>query len=154
MSPGPKPSCEVVARVYAPDLEKDLYAQELELRFRVLREPLGMTRADVPFAREGEWVHFVATGGGEVVGCVLMSREGSTVVQLRQMAVDTSKQLGGVGRVLVDALEQHARAAGYARVTMHAREVAVGFYEKLGYAIVGDRFTEVGIPHFVMEKDL
>ena len=37
---------------------------------------------------------------------------------------------------------------------MHARETAVGFYEKLGYKVVGDKFTEVTIPHYVMEKKL
>jgi predicted GNAT family N-acyltransferase len=37
---------------------------------------------------------------------------------------------------------------------MHARESAVGFYEKLGYQINSDVFNEVNIPHYVMEKRL
>jgi predicted GNAT family N-acyltransferase len=37
---------------------------------------------------------------------------------------------------------------------MHARKSAVGFYEKLGYKIVGDEFEEVTIPHFEMQKTL
>jgi predicted GNAT family N-acyltransferase len=37
---------------------------------------------------------------------------------------------------------------------MHARKDAIGFYEKQGYKISGDEFTEVTIPHFVMEKKL
>ncbi|MEO8175011.1 MAG: GNAT family N-acetyltransferase [Sediminibacterium sp.] len=37
---------------------------------------------------------------------------------------------------------------------MHARESAVGFYEKHGYKVVGDEFVEVTIPHFIMEKEL
>ncbi|MFO0619628.1 MAG: GNAT family N-acetyltransferase [Polyangiaceae bacterium] len=145
----------VVARSYVPNAEPAAYEAELELRYRVLREPLGMTRADVPFAAEFTWAHFIAETEAEgVIGCVLSSREGEHLVQLRQMAVRTDLRTGGIGRLLVDALEQHARGTGARRVTMHAREVAVGFYAKLGYAIVGDRFTEVGIPHFVMEKDL
>ena len=39
-------------------------------------------------------------------------------------------------------------------MTMHARETAVPFYERLGYATVGARFEEVTIPHFKMEKRL
>lgn len=161
-SPGPEApraaSLGVVARLFDPIAEPETYADELELRFRVLREPLGMTRADVKFARELEWVHFVAhaavDGVSTVVGCVLSSREAPDVVQLRQMAVAPNLQMGGVGRRLVECLELHARAAGMRLVTMHAREVAVGFYEKLGYEIVGERFVEVGIPHFVMQKSL
>jgi predicted GNAT family N-acyltransferase len=37
---------------------------------------------------------------------------------------------------------------------MHAREVAVGFYRKCGYAVQGEPFLEVTIPHFHMEKKL
>ncbi|MEJ7682070.1 MAG: GNAT family N-acetyltransferase [Segetibacter sp.] len=37
---------------------------------------------------------------------------------------------------------------------MHARKSAVGFYEKLGYKIVGDEFLELNIPHYIMEKQL
>lgn len=150
---------EVEVRAYVPSEEPETYAAELELRFEVLRAPLGMTRADVPFAKEHAWRHFIATvrdGGGAplVVGCVLSSREGDALVQLRQMAVRADRQMGGVGRLLVELLEASARADGVSRVTMHAREVAVGFYEKLGYAAVGDRFVEVGVPHVVMEKDV
>jgi predicted GNAT family N-acyltransferase len=29
-----------------------------------------------------------------------------------------------------------------------------GFYEKLGYAVTGDEFMEVTIPHYIMEKAL
>lgn len=156
--PRPGGALDVTARPFAPDDEPETYADELELRFRVLREPLGMTRAEVKFERELAWTHFVAhariDGGRALVGCVLSSREGADVVQLRQMAVSPALQLGGVGRLLVEVLEARAREEGIRVVTMHAREVAVGFYEKLGYAIVGDRFVEVGVPHFVMQKEL
>jgi predicted GNAT family N-acyltransferase len=37
---------------------------------------------------------------------------------------------------------------------MHARKTAKGFYEKLGYAVTGDEFMEVTIPHYIMEKAL
>jgi predicted GNAT family N-acyltransferase len=37
---------------------------------------------------------------------------------------------------------------------MHARKTVMGFYEKLGYKVVGDEFTEVTIGHYTMEKDL
>jgi hypothetical protein len=37
---------------------------------------------------------------------------------------------------------------------LDARETAVGFYKKLGYAIGGDEFIEVTVPHFRMVKRL
>jgi predicted GNAT family N-acyltransferase len=37
---------------------------------------------------------------------------------------------------------------------MNARKNALGFYDKLGYKVVGDEFLEVTLPHFTMEKEL
>jgi predicted GNAT family N-acyltransferase len=37
---------------------------------------------------------------------------------------------------------------------MHARNNALGFYEKVGYKVKGEPFIEVTIQHFVMEKEL
>ena len=72
--------------------------------------------------------------------------------RLRAMAVDT--QTRGVGRLLVARLEQEARARGIARIELHARGTARGFYAKLGYVEEGAIFTEVTIPHIAMWKML
>jgi predicted GNAT family N-acyltransferase len=37
---------------------------------------------------------------------------------------------------------------------MHARKDAQGFYEKMGYKVSGGEFSEITIPHLVMEKKL
>jgi predicted GNAT family N-acyltransferase len=37
---------------------------------------------------------------------------------------------------------------------MHARDTAIGFYEKFGYKVMGDEFIEVNVPHHVMVKPL
>lgn len=50
--------------------------------------------------------------------------------------------------------EREILKRGYARIYLHAREYAVGFYEKLGYECFGEPFTEVGIPHRHMQKFL
>ncbi len=144
----------VVAAVPGP-----LHDAALELRYRVLRAPLGMTRAQVRVAGEERWLHLVAldpAAGGEVVGCVSLdlAGDGPGEGRLRQMAVDPRLQRRGVGRALVDALEREARARGLARVTLHAREAARAFYEAAGYAAFGAPFTEVGLPHRHMAKAL
>ena len=55
---------------------------------------------------------------------------------------------------MMNFAELVSRDKGYKKLIMNARETAVGFYEKLGYKPVGDKFTEVTIPHYVMEKQL
>ena len=77
-----------------------------------------------------------------------------STVQLRQMAVTSGLQGKGIGSVLMQFAENISRDRGYKKLIMHARKTAVGFYEKLGYQKKGDEFSEVTLPHFVMEKNL
>ena len=55
---------------------------------------------------------------------------------------------------MMNDLEANLRARGFTRFVLHERVSAVGFYEKLGYSIVGGEFVEVAIPHQKMEKIL
>ncbi len=131
-----------------------LYKHELELRFQILRKPLGHDRDAVRFAFEDESLHVVAVAGGQVVGCVLFAPDGNGGGRLLQMAVSNLFQGQGLGRALVEHLEEVLRQRGYLRVEMHARQSALGFYEQLGYRCVGEPFEEVGLPHRIMEKEL
>jgi predicted N-acetyltransferase YhbS len=127
---------------------------ERELRFRVLREPLGFTRADVLVDGEDESMHLVALDEGRVVGCVMLTPKSRTLGKLRQMAIDPSRQGTGLGRTLVVHLENELRTRGYEEIVLSARAHAIGFYEKLGYVVEGDFFLEVRLRHRLMRKRL
>ncbi len=73
---------------------------------------------------------------------------------MRQVAVVTDLRGRGIGKALVEHAEALAQSLGYRRTILHARETAVPFYEKLGYAKVGEGFVEVTIPHWAMGKPL
>jgi predicted GNAT family N-acyltransferase len=128
-----------------------LYASEVDLRYRVLREPLGMRRDQVGFEGEATALHVVATEDSRVIGCVLFDfRSG----RLRAMAVEPTLQRSGVGRLLVRRLEEEVSRRRIEEIRLHARADVVGFYEKLGYAVRGEPFVEVGIPHREMHRRL
>lgn len=131
-----------------------LYEGELELRFRVLREPLGFPRSAVAFPFEAQSLHLVAHQGGTVLGCVLFNPEDAHGGRLFQMAVAPHLQGKGLGARLVTALEAELRRRGFTHVHLHARAPVVPFYERLGYAVYGEPFTEVNIPHRHMRKAL
>jgi predicted GNAT family N-acyltransferase len=130
------------------------YAAELDLRFRVLRAPLGHTRADVPFPFEHESLHLIAHEGARLLGCVLFHPEGADGGRLFQMAIEPELQGAGLGRKLVQALEAELARRGVREVYLHARAPVVPFYERLGYACHGPRFLEVGIEHQEMRRRL
>ncbi|MDC0711193.1 GNAT family N-acetyltransferase [Stigmatella sp. ncwal1] len=131
-----------------------LYEEELELRFRVLREPLGFPRSAVAFPFEQESLHLVAHQGGTVAGCVLFHPESPSEGRLFQMAVLPALQGRGLGARLVSGLEAELPRRGMRSVHLHARAPVVPFYERLGYTVFGEPFTEVNIPHRHMRKSL
>lgn len=158
--PSPPPSPSGVKDAAAPlelrliDCGDPLYDDELELRFRVLREPLGHAREAVKFPFEEQSLHLLALRGGQLVGCVLFHPEDAGDGRLYQMAVVPSLQRAGIGTRLVRALEAELIRRGYRQVHLHARQHVVPFYERLGYAVVGEPFEEVGIAHRHMRRRL
>ncbi len=130
------------------------YEAELDLRFRVLRAPLGHTRADVPFPFERESLHLIAHEGARLLGCVLFNPDSARGGRLFQMAVEPELQGQGLGRKLVRALEAELARRALFEVYLHARAPVVPFYERLGYACHGEPFLEVGIEHQEMRRTL
>ena len=126
----------------------------VQLRNEILRKPLGLGFDKAELEEEKEDILMGAFEDDRILGCCVMTRMDARAVRLRQMAVPNNMQGKGIGRALMIFAENIARDLGYKRLCMHARSTAAGFYQKLGYHITGDEFTEVTIPHYVMEKDL
>ncbi|ESU23280.1 acetyltransferase [Flavobacterium enshiense DK69] len=75
--------------------------------------------------------------------------------QMRGMAVLENYQRMGFGEQLVKKAEHFVKEKNGKLIWFNAREIAVPFYERLGYKIYGNPFeiTEIG-KHFVMYKRL
>ena len=130
------------------------YEQMVNLRNDMLRRPLGLHFTPDELDREKEDILIGAFDEDVILACCLMTKVDSKSLRLRQMAVQNNMQGKGIGASLMSFAETLARDKGFKKLTMHARKNALGFYEKLGYKVVGDEFEEVTIPHFVMEKRL
>lgn len=124
------------------------------LRIRVLLDPIGVPHSYINPQKEAGDVLIGAFDAGVLTGCCILTHVDADTMQLRQMAVDTSLQRKGAGAAIVRFAEKLAGEKGYHLLMMHAREPVTGFYQKCGYRIAGERFFEVGIPHYKMEKDL
>lgn len=130
------------------------YQQMVKLRNDILRQPLGLSFDSDELAREKEDILIGAFDDDEMLACCLLTKMDDKCLRLRQMAVQNNLQGKGIGASMMNFAETVARDKGYKKLVMHARKTVMGFYEKLGYKAVGDEFTEVTIPHFVMEKNL
>ena len=130
------------------------YKEMVKLRYNILRKPLNLDFAPEELEREKNDILICYFDDKSLEGCCLLTKSGPKEVRLRQMAVISGLQKHGIGKALMQFAENIARDRGFTKICMHARETAVGFYEKLGYKKIGERFSEVTLPHFKMEKDL
>ena len=130
------------------------YEETITLRLQVLREPLGLSYDPTELAGEKDSFHLALREGAELVACLVLKPLDERCIKMRQLAVRESSQGKGFGRELVNYAHSFARERGYAEIVLHARETARGFYEKLGYQVEGNPFTEVGLPHLAMRKKL
>lgn len=138
------------------DFGSTRYEQLVQLRYKILLEPLGLKFLDHHRAKEAGYLHIgcIEQLDDALVGGLMLAPVDNETIRLMQVAVDTKYQGEGIGRELVKYAEKRAKAAGYHKIVMHAMLSVVNFYEKMGYVQEGDIFEESGISFAKMVKDL
>lgn len=147
-----------VAPVQAPRTPAQ-WAAYYALRYQVLRrpwqQPLGSERCPADDDPDTAHALLLAPDGDSALAVGMLQRTDKHQGQIRFMAVTPHVAGTGLGSLVVAYLEQQARAAGLTEIMLHARETAVGFYEKHGYAVVEPSHLLFGVlPHFLMRKQL
>lgn len=130
------------------------YDESVRLRDDILRKPLNMVFSAEDLAKEYEQIHFGYYENEELIGCMILQDYGEHIAKMRQVAVAEKHQKKGIGQQMSVYFEHYAKAKGYKKILVHARELACPFYDKLNYKRVGKQFLEVNIPHYKMEKSL
>ena len=132
----------------------EFYHETVALRSAILRQPLGLKFSPEELDAERDSLHLACWRGKSVVACLILKPVSAKQMRMRQFAVHADVQGQGVGSALALHAEAIAKEHGYEEIVLHARETALGFYEKLGYVVEGERFIEVTLPHFSMRKRL
>jgi GNAT superfamily N-acetyltransferase len=134
----------IVARAAAGD-------EVLPLRMAVLRPDQPVVAPD--YDQRPDTRHVGAYDGAVLVGCATVfpsPYDGEPAAwQLRGMAVAPERQGEGVGAVVLRAIIDIAREAGAPLLWANARVTALGFYERLGFDVIGDVYTygPANLPH-------
>ena len=131
------------------------------VRHPVLRPGMTIQSCILPGDELKSTIHLGAYNQNTLLGvCTILNnpKNGPFTVpngQIRGMAVRSSTQNNGVGRLLVNEAERHAKSCGILLLWMNARKGASGFYLKMGYHIEVSEF-EVPIfgSHYLMKKKL
>ena len=130
------------------------WAEVAALRTRVFVEEQGVPPEIEQDAADATAVHVLSRdAAGRVVATGRLLVRGATA-SIGRMAADPAVRGRGHGAAVLGELHRQAVLRGVTEVELHAQVSARGFYERAGYATVGEQYEEAGIAHVTMRRSL
>mgnify|MGYP001031652987 CR=1 FL=1 len=133
------------------------YRQYYELRYQVLREPWGQVRGTEKDDYEPVSDHFMALeqATGKLVGVVKLFEKEPGLGWVSHMAVTSTHQRKGIGKLLMAKVEERARERGMTRLGCFSRLTTTEYFKRMGFEIAGLPTRYFGNTQVVwMEKEL
>ena len=131
-------------------LEWELY---YDLRYRVLRKPWNQLKGSERDENEEEAAHFAVFQDLGIIAVGRLDVLNDSVGKVRYMAVEETFQGKNIGKALMEFILMRCEQENLHTIILHAREIAVPFYERLGFRIVEKSHLLFGeIQHYLMEK--
>lgn len=132
------------------------YQQAVQLRYRLFYEEHGIEMGAVLTAREQNAKHLVVLKPDSLIVLAYgqLYRKSDSQYQIFQMVVEPDYQGQGLGSVILEKLIEVATYEKGELLTLSARTVYVGFYEKFGFKTNGAVFpsSSTGVPHVKMVR--
>ena len=127
-------------------------AASFALRLSIFVEEQGVPESLERDSLDDLATHFLALDESGLVGTARLIPQREGVVKAGRVAVRADRRGEGIGDKLMCFAEDWAKSEGFSEILLHAQEPVVGFYLKLGYVAIGERFHEAEIHHFKMKK--
>ena len=140
----------IVKKVNTPQELND--AQEV--RRQVFTEEQGIKREMDINGLDQNSDHIIAYNNDVPIGTARVRHKNGIQAKLERIAVLKPYRGQGIGKKIIAASLELAKAKGALEVTLDSQQSAAGFYQKLGFQQEGAPFEEVGIPHIAMTKKL
>lgn len=143
-------------KIISPETRED-FKTYYDFRYKVLREPWGMSKGTEKDDYEPISRHFMAVdeSTGEVIGVVKLFEKEPGIGWFSHLGVVPSHQHEGVGKLLLNYIEGEARKSGYTILGCMSRLNTTKYFEKFGYKINGMPSHYFGTTQVVwMEKPL
>ncbi len=140
--------------IRSPKTEHE-WAAYYDLRYRVMRKPLGKERGSEKNEGDETGIHFALFENNEISGIARLDKVDETICQVRFVAIETTIQGTGLGKKIMLEVERKGKELGYSKMILHARDYALPFYEKLDYQLIGPSYKLFDIlQHYEMHKNL
>ncbi|NHZ85136.1 MAG: GNAT family N-acetyltransferase [Planctomycetia bacterium] len=141
--------------IYRSPISAIDFKKYYELRWRILRKPWNQPKGSEVNESDVDAFHIMAELNDKIIGVGSIHELEEGIGRIRFMAVDDDWQKHGIGQTVVKLLEENAKSKNWNKVRLWAREIAINFYQNLGYKIISDGYTIFDvIKHKIMEKEL
>ena len=133
---------------------KEEFEKYYDLRWRILRKPWGQPKgSEKDQLDDGSFHIMVCEDDKTPIAIGRLHFNSKEQCQIRYMAVEENHRGRGIGKIVLNKLEEIAKTQGARQIVLDARETAVKFYERAGYKITGPGHTLFGsIKHVKMIK--
>lgn len=124
-----------------------------DMRYRILREPLGQPRGSERNDLDEIGVHLALYENEVLMAIARLDQAESNVAQVRFVAVSDEARGKGYGRKIMEACEVFSHERGDIKMILQAREKALEFYKRMDYRLIEKTHLLFGqVQHYKMEK--
>lgn len=136
--------------------ERFMFFHDITPDIKTLRNNTFVIEEQLPYNDEFEgdedkFIHCCLYRGDELIATARIGVEGN-YARISRIAVKAGLRKQGKGTAIVKYAEEMAKQFNKPSLLVIAQIQAKGFYEKIGYAAVGEPFIDAGLPHIRMVK--
>ncbi|NLY45448.1 MAG: GNAT family N-acetyltransferase [Tissierella sp.] len=132
----------------------DEYEVSIDIRNEAFRKPWGLDIRDEDLSGDKNMEMYGGYLDGKMIATVFLAEDDKDTARIKSVAILEDYRKLGLGKHLMDFIEDIARQRGYTKSNLMGRVSVEGFYHKLGYKTLSAPFDYQTIPHVEMTKDL
>lgn len=129
-------------------------AAAFKVRKEVFVEEQGISEDIELDNQDSEALHMVVKDGGRVIGTARVLFPAPGVAKIERMAILRPFRRKGIGSRIISFLNTELKNRQIRKAVLHAQYSSVAFYKSCGFVESGLPFSEAGIRHLRMEKEL
>ena len=140
-------SCKIETVAY-----QNAIADIKKIRTKVFQQEQGVA-AELEFdGLDDSATHLLAYLNNQAVGTSRIRAIDNQTVKIERLAVLPEARKQGVGTKLMQTALKTISRQPQSQIIVHAQTYIAHLYQRLGFAIIGEQFTEAGIDHVKMIK--
>ena len=117
----------------------DEYEKTIDIRNDAFRKPQGLNIRDEDLSGDKELLMFAGYIDGEMMSTVFLAHKDEKTAQVKSVIVIDKYKGLGLGKYLMDFIEDLAKEEGYEKMILMGRVKVEEFYKKLGYTTTSNQ---------------